>query len=980
MSLVPYNGSNGTSYSTQALSGVIPDQQSGFGTLFFAISGLQNGAPDGIALVDAEGTVVQFLSYEGVLTATNGPANGLESTDIGVSEPGNTTVGFSMQLAGTGFQYADFNWEAAAASTYEQINTNQNFVPPPPFINEIHYDNAGTDANEGVEIAGLAGTDLFGMSLVPYNGSNGTSYSTQALSGVIPDQQSGFGTLFFAISGIQNGGPDGMALVDAADNVLQFLSYEGSFSATNGPAEGLTSVDIGVSEPSNTAVGFSMQLGGNGFSYADFSWQEAQANTFGNINTNQNSGSGGGDGGEDDIAIGECFVEETEGLMFISEIQGNGSASAFDGQVAIVEGVVTGVRSDGYFLQEETSDEDGITATSEGVFIFTNEDLPNVDDIVRVAGTVVEYFDLTEITSVTDQLICEGSASVTTVAITLPLTDAENLEHYEGMMVSVIDLIVFDTNDLWQRGELGLSHELKKQPTDVYAPLSPEYVQLISDNLLNIIYVEDNSGDSNPDLLSFYPNFSYANPIRLGDFVSATGPLNYSFSKYRINPIDGINIVSERETAPDLDEGDVKIATFNVLNYFNGESDGEGAVTFDYSANRGAENLEEFELQEARIVAAIVAMDADVIGLMEIENDGFAEDSAIQSLVAAVNLLQSEENQYGFVATADESLVGTDAIAVGVIYRASVVIPSGEAVKIDMPTQLESDNEGYVRMRVSLLQSFTHTDSGEDFAVVVNHFKSKGSGCYEDSIGTSDLDTIQGRCNAFRVSAAVTLGNALEADDLPERVMILGDLNAYSAEDPLAVLTDYTPEERGYTITTAVRTEMDEGASVDVTDTFGYINVAEEFDADGFSYWYGGFFGTRKVGSLDHVLVSPAFMDNIVDATHWNINSVEVYQLQYDQALSDFTVEDGYEFTEVGPYRSSDHDPFIVSINFDAAALAGDWDGDGDVDMSDIQGLFSAISLGESIDTAFDFNNDGLINIFDVYVLYSLCSRAGCAV
>ncbi|MEP2651575.1 MAG: nuclease, partial [Paraglaciecola sp.] len=151
--------------------------------------------------------------------------------------------------------------------------------------------------------------------------------------------------------------------------------------------------------------------------------------------------------------------------------------------------------------------------------------------------------------------------------------------------------------------------------------------------------------------------------------------------------------------------------------------------------------------------------------------------------------------------------------------------------------------------------------------------------------------------------------------DLTDRVMILGDLNAYSAEDPLAVLTDYDPAERGYTITTAARTELDEGASVDVTTTYGYENVAETFDPEGFSYWY---YGSMQVGSLDHVLASSAFMDDIVDATHWNINSVEVYQLQYDQALSYFSVKDGYSFTDLGPYRSSDHDPFIVSVRFAA--------------------------------------------------------------
>ena len=137
-------------------------------------------------------------------------------------------------------------------------------------------------------------------------------------------------------------------------------------------------------------------------------------------------------------------------------------------------------------------------------------------------------------------------------------------------------------------------------------------------------------------------------------------------------------------------------------------------------------------------------------------------------------------------------------------------------------------------------------------------------------------------------------------------------MNAYSAEDPVAVLTNYTPEERGYTIKTAVSTGMDEGESVEVDTSYGYHNLAETFDEDGFSYW---FFGTEQVGSLDHVLASDAMLADAVDGTHWNINSVEAYQLQYNQALRFYPDEEGYAFTDVGPFRSSDHDPFIATFN-----------------------------------------------------------------
>ena len=156
------------------------------------------------------------------------------------------------------------------------------------FINEIHYDNVGTDEGEAIEVAGPAGTDLSSWELVLYNGNNGTVYNTRTLAGVISDQDNGFGTISFAYptNGIQNGSPDGIALVDGGA-VVQFLSYEGTFIATNGPANGMTSIDIGVSESSSTPVGDSLQLTGMGTAYEDFTWATPAPNTFDNVNTGQ---------------------------------------------------------------------------------------------------------------------------------------------------------------------------------------------------------------------------------------------------------------------------------------------------------------------------------------------------------------------------------------------------------------------------------------------------------------------------------------------------------------------------------------------------------------------------------------------------------------------------------------------------------------------------------------------------------------------
>jgi endonuclease I/methionine-rich copper-binding protein CopC len=166
------------------------------------------------------------------------------------------------------------------------------FADTTVFINEIHYDNVSTDANEGVEIAGPAGTDLTGWQVIPYNGNGGASYAPVGmLSGAIPATCGGYGVVSVPIAGLQNGAPDGIALVNGSGQVIQFLSYEGTFIATNGPAMGMNSVDIGVSENGTTgAATESLQLSGTGTQYSDFTWNADAAATFGTCNTNQTFG------------------------------------------------------------------------------------------------------------------------------------------------------------------------------------------------------------------------------------------------------------------------------------------------------------------------------------------------------------------------------------------------------------------------------------------------------------------------------------------------------------------------------------------------------------------------------------------------------------------------------------------------------------------------------------------------------------------
>ncbi len=211
------------------------------------------------------------------------------------------------------------------------------------FINEIHYDNTGTDSGEAIEIAGPAGTVLDGWSLVRYNGNGGASYGTDTLAGTIVEQQGGYGTVVveYAVNGLQNGSPDGVALVDAGGNVVQFLSYEGSFTAVGGPADGLTSTDIGVSEDSSTAVGDSLQLTGSGSFAENFTWSGPLAATFGAVNTGQTFG--GGEPPAPQLVINEVDYDQpgTDSAEFVELLNSGAVAVALgDYELVLVNGSV----------------------------------------------------------------------------------------------------------------------------------------------------------------------------------------------------------------------------------------------------------------------------------------------------------------------------------------------------------------------------------------------------------------------------------------------------------------------------------------------------------------------------------------------------------------------------------------------------------------------------------------------------------------
>ncbi len=412
-SIVLYNGNSGASYNTLNLTGLVPDQEAGYGTVFFPISGIQNGSPDGIALIAPGDSLIQFLSYEGSFTGVGGIADGILSDDIGVVETSSTTVGLSLQLEGTGSVYSDFVWAVPVLSTYDQINSNQTFTSPTQhvFINEIHYDNASSDTGEGIEVAGNAGIDLTGWSLFLYNGNGGAVYNSVPLSGIIPDQDDGHGTVSFSISGIQNGGPDGVALAAPGDSLIQFLSYEGTFVAVGGIADGLLSEDIGVSETSSTTAGFSLQLEGTGQAYADFSWAAAQANTFGLVNLNQ--------------SFGDSLIVDPPTSDTVTVAQARNLPLNTD---VVVQAILTATDHFGgpSYLQDSTA---GIALYDP---LVHGSGLYNIGDQVWIAASVGEYNSQIQLVDVDTVVLVNTGVVVTPSLITL-----DQLSTFEGQLVTV---------------------------------------------------------------------------------------------------------------------------------------------------------------------------------------------------------------------------------------------------------------------------------------------------------------------------------------------------------------------------------------------------------------------------------------------------------------------------------------------------------------------------------------------------------------
>ena len=603
----------------------------------------------------------------------------------------------------------------------------------------------------------------------------------------------------------------------------------------------------------------------------------------------------------------------------IYNIQGSGSSAAITG-VVTTEGIVVGdfqtsAGIQGFYMQDATGD--GNDATSDGIFVFTGatDNTVSAGDCVRVTGYARERFNQTTLNGSNTNndpvpaanIIDCGDGSVTAVDVNMPFASTSFPERYEGMLVRFAQtLVITEYFNYDQFGEIVLALPLTGEErhftgTAIDEPGAPALARAAA-NAVRRITLDDNQGGSNPVTLR-HPNgdpFALNNRFRGGDEVAnAVGVLGYDFNLYRIFPTGPADYtaVNPRPAAPDPVGGRLRVAVMNTLNFFltpdaiqeppNTANDPNDDVC------GGGANLEcrgfdgdqpsEFTRQRDKLLEALAGLDADIIGLNEIENTPGVEplgDPTI-GIVASLNDMLGA-GTYDYI---DTGVIGTDAIRVGIIYKPAKVTPVGTFQTLD-----SSDDPRFAsNNRPALAQTFEEVGTGARFTVAVNHLKSKGS-CPSSGVN-DDQDDGQGCWNPVRLAAAQALVDWLATDPTgsgdPD-FLIMGDLNSYAMEDPID----------------AIKLGSDDTANT----SDDYVNLIAQYEGlYAYSYTFDG-----QAGYLDHALAINSLASQVTGATEWHINSDEPDAVDYDTTFKPPTQEALYEDN---PYRSSDHDAALIGLN-----------------------------------------------------------------
>ncbi|WP_175803747.1 ExeM/NucH family extracellular endonuclease [Burkholderia ambifaria] len=556
----------------------------------------------------------------------------------------------------------------------------------------------------------------------------------------------------------------------------------------------------------------------------------------------------------------------------IADIQGPGAPSPLAGQNASIEAVVTADFGGtdgfgGFFVQQADPQRRNQPGVSEGLFVYAPKVRAKAGDLVHVTGKVEEKYGQTQLTLSGAIAVCANGQTVTPATLTLPVDSPSAFAAYEGMLVRLPQtLTVTDNYELGRYGSTMLSNGRLRTPTSVVPPSQAQ----IDANARNRLILDDGSNKQNPASVPYpAPELSAANTLRSGYTArNVEGVLEVRYGAWRVQPLPGAAAptfdtrANPRTNAPARDpKSNLRVASFNVLNYFNGNGMGGG---FDDPNNRGAKTYAEFQRQEAKIVSALKALDADVIGLMEIQNNGYGELSAVRQLAAKLG-------SNWRVVDPGTSRLGGDAITVAMIYDSRAVEPVGRA------STLAIDDKN----RQPLAQSFRRVGGNKQaLTIAVNHLKSKN--CPDAANDDLDQGDGQGCWNPTRTRAAAKLADWLAGTPTGvagQGTLLIGDFNSYTYEDPIRLL-----------------------------EARGYRNLVSRWiGANAYSYVYNG-----EAGYLDHALASLPLASHVKAVHEWHINADEPLALQYTLAYKSAEQQKTYYAPDA--YRSSDHDPVLIDI------------------------------------------------------------------
>ena len=597
---------------------------------------------------------------------------------------------------------------------------------------------------------------------------------------------------------------------------------------------------------------------------------------------------------------------DTTALTAIHSIQGNGNTSPLAGQTVTTQGVVTAdfegtgqlSQLGGYFIQAPDAEADSDPATSEGVFVYCNTACPGVSvgDTVRLTGTVSEFAPtaanpsatVTEITGVTAfQKRGSSTPLPSAAAVSLPNTD---WERYEGMRVRVQGTVT-ENYKLGRAGAVKVADARLPSYTVNNAPSTSGYAAWLAEIARRTIVIDDGSTGQNPASAFGRGNqpLSAANTLRTGDSADVTGVVHYGFDytgtpdTYRIESTLAdatFTAVNPRPAAPALG-GNLSVASANVLNFFSTLVTSNSGCTPDgtNSANsRGANNCAEYQRQLDKVVGNLAGLNADVLGLMEVQNPATLPGNTLQLLVDALNA-RLGANTYTAVSNPN---TGTDAITVAMLYKPARVRPVGTALNDTDP----------VNNRLPLAQVF-QTPGGTKFAVVVNHLKSKGSPA-DSAQGNQDNADGQG-ASALRREQQIArlldlIQNRIVVGLGVPNVISVGDYNAYPQEPSLVNFR------KGLDGTS--------GTADDLIPVFPDSSYSYQFDA--------------QFGSLDHAFVTQSMQALLaggdgVGFQKWHDNADEPLALDYNLEFKSPAQQSS--FYDATAYRSSDHDPLKVAFN-----------------------------------------------------------------